>query len=102
MVGQQKRLAAPQPIVDLYVDPPPRKLAKISVSIDEGFLEAIDLYISRWPKGSKSRTSVIEEALELWVSAMQRQDDCSCYANSDSDPAWQAIRGEAAKKIWKR
>jgi len=89
-----------------YSNPPEvQRTRKISITADTGLLAFVDEYMKRHPGTTCS--GVIDQALELWVSHMQRENDLTCYQSADlssaqkqADADWSAVTKQAAKHIW--
>ncbi len=82
------------------------KKEKVTVSVDAHLLRAIDAYVKEAKQPGISRSSVFEEALQLWKQESRDRFDALYYAGqagtlrSDKD-SWSWVTTEAARHIWK-
>jgi Arc/MetJ-type ribon-helix-helix transcriptional regulator len=84
----------------------PRKTkSKWTVSVSPQLSERVDLYVLH-NQEHVNRSSVVEEALELWLTNQVKEEEEAYYAanaaelNADSK-SWSRITTEAAKHIFK-
>ena len=109
-IGQTKRLSAPVHNVSTYENiiemPDEPRMAKVSITVDRGFVNFVDDYVQNHPK--TNRSAIFDQALELWIRHVQERNDMACYAgDAKKNPRekkekddWTAIQTEAAKRIW--
>lgn len=76
---------------------------KVTISVDADLLQMIDAFVEDAKDGGISRSSVFEQALQLWKQALRDSFDAQYYsqnAQALNDESWRAITTEAAKHIW--
>ncbi len=79
--------------------------SKWTVSVSPQLSEKVDLYVLQ-NQENVNRSSVVEEALELWLTNRVQEEEEAYYAanaaelNADSK-SWSRITTEAAKHIFK-
>ncbi|RTL45765.1 MAG: hypothetical protein EKK48_00020 [Candidatus Melainabacteria bacterium] len=77
---------------------------KVTVSIDPELLKIVDNFVQNSTEGGVSRSSVFEQALQLWKQELRDAFDehyYSQHADALKDPSWTAITTEAARAIWR-
>jgi metal-responsive CopG/Arc/MetJ family transcriptional regulator len=77
---------------------------KITVSVDADLLEMVDSFVQNSKESNVSRSSVFEQALQLWKQELRDKFDEHYYAqNAEAlkDSSWTALTTEAAKHIWR-
>ena len=83
----------------------PERKNKVTVSIDSTLIKEVDRFVAEARNSEVSRSSILEEALQLW-----RQHQCEsydayyCSSNNSQLVAegieWKDISKKAAKRIW--
>ena len=80
--------------------------AKVSVSIDQSILDRVD----RLSRGTRSRSEIVERALERWLVEGQRrqleEEITAYYRHRDErerieDEEWAQLSGRQVEKSWK-
>jgi Arc/MetJ-type ribon-helix-helix transcriptional regulator len=81
-----------------------RHRVKISATVDPDLLAGVDRYVREKP--GQDRSSVIDEALYLWLARQQELAMIEQYAVDDVPPeerrAWNAIRDAGARERFTR
>jgi metal-responsive CopG/Arc/MetJ family transcriptional regulator len=78
---------------------------KVTVSVDADLLEMVDSFVQNSKEGGVSRSSVFEQALQLWKRELRDNFDEHYYAQNVEalkDSSWMALTTEAAKHIWRK
>lgn len=77
---------------------------KVTVSIDADLLAMVDSFVQNSQESSVSRSSVFEQALQLWKQELRNSFDQQYYAKNAealNDSSWTALTTEAAKITWR-
>lgn len=76
---------------------------KITVSVDAELLHIVDSYVQNSDESCLSRSSIFEQALNLWKQSMRDKYDEHYFSRNTADlkdEAWSAIMTESAKRLW--
>lgn len=77
---------------------------KVTIYIDPEILKLVDNFVENSTEVRISRSSVFEQALQLWRQQTRDPFDehyYSQHADALNDASWTEITTEAARKIWR-